>query len=168
MAVRKIDKIIKMGSHPLEDHFNIEKGSTEIVEYKSKTELADYKQYDEKDKELENDYQSIMDSALDLVETLKEQIASNQEPKYLARLAEVTGQQLNVALSAAEKKAKLKDNKDKLNQKKSSTTVNNYDTTIVMDRNSMLDAIMGRNDNDAAIDVEISEPEYPQIECDDD
>lgn len=148
MATRKIDKIVKMGDHPLEKFFDIEENTTEIVEYKSKIELEEYDDYDNKDKELENDYQIIMERALDLADILKEQIESNQEPKYLARLAEVTAQQYNVALNAADKKAKLKDNKDKLNQKKSTSVNNTYNQTVVMDRNSMLDAIMGRSHKD--------------------
>lgn len=148
MATRKIDKIVKMGNHPLEKFFDIEENTTEIVEYKSKIELEEYDDYDNKDKELENDYQIIMERALDLADILKEQIESNQEPKYLARLAEVTAQQYNVALNAADKKAKLKDNKDKLKQKKSTSVNNTYNQTVVMDRNSMLDAIMGRSHKD--------------------
>lgn len=164
MATRKIDKFIKMGSHPLEDHFNIDSNTTEIVEYKSKIELTDYEDYDNKDKELENDYQIIMERALDLADILKEKIDSNQEPRFLARLAEVTAQQYNVALNAADKKAKLKDNKDKLTAKRPSGGTT-YNQTIIMDRNNMLDAILNRIDD--AVDVEIEDVTPKQLGNDD-
>lgn len=164
MSIRKIDEIVKMGSHPLEEHFDIESGSTEIVTKKRSTELNKYELYDEKDKELEDDYQLIMDGALDLVDKVKEHIEGGAEAKFLARLVEVAGQQLNVALSAAEKKAKLKDNKDKFEHKKtngtSGKTVNN-NILITTDRNELLKMLTQNNNNDI-IDVEAVEVEQKQ------
>jgi len=161
MAIRNIDKIIKLGSHPLEDHFDIDKGSTELVVTKRKTELGKYESYDDKDKEIEEDYQMIMDSALDMVDRVREHIDGGAEAKFLARLAEVAGQQLSIALNAAEKKAKLKDSKDKFNFRKAtapgSKTINNNNMTIVMDRNEMLRALM--NVGNEVIDVEAVEVE---------
>jgi hypothetical protein len=155
MATRKIYQIVKLGNHPLEAHFNIADTSTEIVTSVRKTELAQYDAYDAKDKEIEEDYQMVMDSALDMVDMLKEYIDSGTEARFLSRLAEVTGQQLNIALHAAEKKARLKDAKDKFVHKKNTTpgnkTVNNNNTTIIMDRNQMLQALM---DSSPVIDVD--------------
>ncbi len=155
MAIRKIDEIVKLGSHPLEDFFDIEKETTEMVVTERKTELAEYSQYDEKDKELESDYQMIMDKALDLVDRIKTHIDEGAEAKFLARLSEVAGQNLNLALSAAEKKAKLKDNKDKFEHKKNTdankTGAVTNNTVIVMDRNEMLKRIM----DETVIDAEI-------------
>lgn len=158
MSIRKIDQIIKLGSHPLEEHFDIESKSTEIVTTKRETELEKYELYDSKDTELEQDYQMVMDSAMDMVDRLKEHIDGGAEAKFLARLAEVAGQQLGIALSAAEKKAKLKDSKDKFVHRKNTTagpkSITQNNTTIIMDRNQMLDAVLGR---DNVIDVEVIE-----------
>ncbi len=155
MSIRKIDQIIKLGSHPLENHFDIESKSTEIVTTKRDTQLEKYDLYDSKDSELEQDYQMVMDSAMDMVDRLKEHIDGGAEAKFLARLAEVAGQQLGIALNAAEKKAKLKDSKDKFVHRKNTTAtpknITQNNTTIIMDRNQMLEAIMGQNN---IIDVE--------------
>lgn len=161
MAIRRIDEIVKLGKHPLEEHFGLPEGSTEMVVTQRKTELEKYEPYDEKDKEIEEDYQMIMDSALDMVDKLKEHINQGAEAKFLARLAEVTGQQLNIALSAAEKKAKLKDGKDKFNFRKStapgSKTINNNNMTIIMDRNEMLKAVMQGEDIIEGESIEIED-----------
>lgn len=163
MAIRKIDKIVKLGKHPLEEHFDIEEGSTEMVTSKRRTEPEDYELYDSKDKELEQDYQLIMDNALDMVDRLKEHIDGGAEAKFLARLAEVAGQQLGLALSAAEKKAKLKDNKDKFVHRKNSApgskTINNNNMTIIMDRNEMLQRLLKQNFDQDVIEVEHKEIE---------
>lgn len=156
MATRKIDEIVKLGSHPLEKHFEIEDGSTEMVVTRRNTELEQYDVYDSKDKEIERDYQLIMDRALDMVDRLAEHIEGGAEAKFLARLSEVAGQQLNIALSAAEKKAKLKDSKDKFVHRKNTTagnkTVTNNTILVTMDRNQMLDTLMSR---DNVIDAEV-------------
>ena len=52
MAIRKIDEIVKLGTHPLEDFFDIEAGSTEMVTTHRRTEPAEYEPYDVKDKEI--------------------------------------------------------------------------------------------------------------------
>lgn len=156
MATRRIDEIVKLGTHPLEKHFDIDEKSTEMVTTNRKTELEVYEPYDTKDKEIEEDYQIIMDTALDMVDMVKTRIEEGAEAKFLARLIEVAGQQMNIALSAAEKKAKLKDNKDKFNFRKTTTpghkTVNN--TTIIMDRNEMLANLLKPKEDDI-IDIEI-------------
>lgn len=166
MSIRKIDEIIKLGSHPLEDHFDIESKSTEIIITKRETELEPYDLYDKKDTELEQDYQMVMDSAMDMVDRLKEHIDGGAEAKFLARLAEVAGQSLGIALNAAEKKAKLKDSKDKFTHRKNTTpgpkNVTQNNTTIIMDRNQMLDALMGRNNNiidSEAVDITLENKE---------
>ena len=143
MTIRNIDKIVKMGSHPLEQHFNVPTNSTEIVSTKRNDTPQTYETYDSKDTEIEQDYQNVMNTALELVDTLKEKIDSGTEAKFLARLAEVAGQHLSIALTAAEKKSKLKDNKDKFEHKKLTSkngapkVVNN---TIIMNRNELLEA----------------------------
>lgn len=159
MSIRKIDEIVKLGKHPLEEHFDIERGSTEIVVTKRNTELTEYQPYDEKDKELEQDYQLVMDSALDLVDRLREHIDGGAEAKFLARLAEVAGQNLSLALTAAEKKAKLKDNKDKFNFRKSAAPGNKNitnNTTIIATQSEVL-AALGLSRSEDVIDVQATE-----------
>lgn len=169
MTIRKIDELIKISSHPLETHFDIEEGSTEVIVHKRKTELEPYSEYDAKDAEIEQDYQAIMDTALDMADKIKEHIDQGAEAKFLARLAEVAGQQLNIALSAIEKKARLKDNKDKFVHKKTAgagKSVTNNNLTIFMERNAMLREILessateqnGKQANTSdVIDVEFNE-----------
>ena len=97
-------------------------------------DLVKPEQYDEKDVEIEKDYQEIADSALNIAELLKSQLATS-EPKYMARLAEVIGQQLNTALSAVDKKAKMKSGKDNyLLRKEKATTPKNVNQTLIINR----------------------------------
>ena len=159
MAIRKIDEIVKIGTHPLEEFFDIEAGTTETVTTHRRTEPAEYEPYDGKDKEIEEDYQMVLDSAMDMVDMLKGIIDGGTDARFIARLSEVTGQQLNIALAAADKKAKLKDNKDKFEHKKAtgpgSKTINHNNMTIVMDRNQMLEAVLSRPYD--VIDAEVEE-----------
>lgn len=145
MAVRRIDQIVKLGAHPLENHFDISDRSTEMVVPNRDTILERYEAYDKKDNEIERDYQLIMDKSLEMVDRLTEHIDGGAEAKFLARLAEVAGQQLNIALSAIEKKSKLKSDKDKLllNEKRANQTAGRDNTLVVMmDRNEMLNRIL--------------------------
>ena len=71
MSIRHIEKIEKI-AHPLEEYFNIESGSTEVVRYERKTELLKYEEFDEKDSELEQTYQEIYDAAMTGFDTLKD------------------------------------------------------------------------------------------------
>ena len=104
---RTIDEIIKQINHPLEDHFDIERGTTQLTIKERHTELVQTEQYDEKDNEIESDMQEIADVAMDLVAMLKDEIVTS-EPKFRARLTEVAGQHLNTALSAISMKARMK------------------------------------------------------------
>lgn len=164
MTIRKIDEIVKLSKHKLEEHFDIEPGTTELVIKQRKTELEQYDQYDSKDRELEEDYQLIMDSALDITDVLKEQINGNVEGKYLARLVEVAGQHLNIALSAAEKKARMKDNKDKFILRKNtlpgSKTVN-HNNTIIMTQSEALALLLQGDAAEPPIDGEYEEVDVP-------
>lgn len=133
------NKTIKNIEHPLEEVFDIESGSTEVEVYERETEVVDVHQYDEKDKEIDSQYQEIYDSAMDGYDTLAEELHS-VEGKYKARVGEVSVQHLNAALNAASHKAKLKEHKDKLETKKTSgpshVTTNN--TLVVDDRSALM------------------------------
>jgi len=130
-------------SHPMEEVFGIEANST-IVEYTESlpTELSDHQEYDEKDDEIEGQYQTVYDKAMDAFDAQSD-IVDTVEGKYAARNAEVAVQFLNAALNAAKEKGGLKQHKDKLEATKQNgggpKTVNN---NIIIDRNELLKNIL--------------------------
>lgn len=172
MTIRNIDKLIGLTSHPLEGHFDLPPNSTEFVTTKRKTEPLAYEPYDEKDKEIEDDYQMVADAALDVADVLKGHIDGGAvEAKFIPRLAEVLGQQLNLALSAIDKKAKLKDNKDKFDFKKTTTSkVGNVtnNNTLIMNRNDMLRLLMGKIEPDVAqiVDSDVIDSDAVDLDID--
>lgn len=136
------NKVVKTIEHPLEEYFEIEPGTTEIEVYQHQGELTTVDGYDEKDAEIEKQYQEVYDSAMDGYEALSDELQV-VEGKYKARVGEVGVQHLNVALNAASHKAKLKEHKDKLESKKMAgpSSVTNNNTLIVDDRSAMLDQL---------------------------
>lgn len=103
----------KLISHPCEDVFDIEPGTTEVVtEPPRQTQLVDVVTYDDKDREIEENYQEIFDRAMDTFDDIQRDL-EGLEGKYKARNHEVGAQFLNAALAAAKEKQKLKEHKDK-------------------------------------------------------
>jgi predicted oxidoreductase (fatty acid repression mutant protein) len=98
--------------HPLEETFDIEPGTTISTKTERSTELTVTEQYDEKDEEIESQFQEIYDAAMAAFE---DQCAEAEvvEGKYKARNMEVATQLLNSALHAAKEKANQKKEKDK-------------------------------------------------------
>lgn len=144
MATKKEIKQ-KAIEHPMEEMLDITPGTT-IVEYQERsTDLVVHEAYDDKDVELEDQFQEVYDSAMDAFEDQMGQ-TDVVEGKYKARNSEVAVNFLNTALNAAKEKAELKKHKDKLKKggtggdghQGSSKTINN---TFIMDRNELLDAI---------------------------
>jgi hypothetical protein len=127
-------------THPLEDTFDIEPGTTErqVVEV-IPDPLTEPVEYDEKDKEIERDLNTIYTQAITTAQNLDSEI-DTMEPKYRARSLEVSAQMMTVALNAASQRLQLKMHKDKVStaKKAASTpgTVNN--NLIVADRNQIL------------------------------
>ena len=104
----------KLITHPCEDVFDIESGTTEVVsEPPRHTQLVDVITYDDKDREIEENYQEIFDRAMDTFDDIQRDV-EGMEGKYRARNHEVGAQFLNAALNAAKEKQKLKEHKDKL------------------------------------------------------
>ena len=136
------NKVVKTIEHPLEDFFEIEEGTTEVEVYEREGELIRAGGYDDKDSEIDEQFQEIYDSAMEGYDLLSEELQV-VEGKYKARVGEVGVQHLNAALNAASHKARLKEHKDKLESKSkeapSSITTNN--TLIVDDRSAMLDQL---------------------------
>lgn len=129
--------------HPAEELFDIEPGST-IVEYQESlpAEITDHQEYDEKDNDIEEQFQEVYSKAIDAFDTQND-IVDTVEGKYAARNAEVAVQFLNAALNAAKERANMKQHKDKLEVTKDASggpkTVNN---NIVVDRNDILRTLM--------------------------
>lgn len=134
------NKVTKNIDHPLEEFFDIEKGSTEVEVYEREGELVDPHAYDEKDREIDAQFQEIYDSAMDGYDTLAEEL-HKVEGKYKARIGEVSVQHLNAALNAASHKAKLKEHKDKLESKADgagASRVTNNNTLVIDDRSTLV------------------------------
>lgn len=154
----KITETEKNVSHPMEEIFEIEECTT-IVPYKEvKTDLVPYEPFDNKDKELEEQFQNLHDRAIEAFENQQEDIEVI-DPKYKARNAEVAIQYLRTALEAVQSKSLLKQHKDKINVKQKTGTVNN--NVVLANRNDIIRAIQGKTvepeKDDRIIDVDPEE-----------
>jgi hypothetical protein len=121
--------------HPLEAVFDIEPNTTvQLTEKVEPSEVVLSDLYDDKDYDIESQFQEIYDSAMT---SFADQagLLLQSDPKYSARNMEVANAFLNTALSAAKERASLKLGKDKLAQSGGPKTVNN---NLIMDRNDML------------------------------
>lgn len=107
---KEIEKAIE---HPLEGVFEIESGTTMVPQTVRSTELIVSDQYDEKDTEIEQQFQEVYDAGMSAFEQQFGE-ADMVEGKYKARAGEVAVQFLNAALAAAQAKSTLKIHKDKL------------------------------------------------------
>jgi hypothetical protein len=125
---------IKTIEHPMEAIFNIEPGTTEVVvEEVVSGELVTLDSYDEKDREIESQFQEVYDTAMT---SFADQagLLLQSDPKYRSRNMEVANAFLNTALSAAREKSLLKLGKEKILKGVPSTVNNN----LIMDRNELL------------------------------
>lgn len=159
MSNTKITKTKTTKEHNLEEFFDIERGSTEVVEVERKTELVEAEGYDEKDREIEEDYQEIYDRAMEGHDILADEV-EECESKFKARIGEVSLQHLNVALNAASKKAALKQHKDKLrHDEKNGNKGKVVNNNILIDRNDLLQQLKDAKqmDNKEPIDVDVEE-----------
>lgn len=135
-------KVVKTIEHPLEGFFEIEEGTTEVEVFVREGELITAAGYDDKDAEIDAQFEEVYDSAMEGYDALSEEMLT-VEGKYKARVGEVSVQHLNAALNAANSKLKLKESKDKLEVKRSagpsSVTTNN--TLVVDDRGKLLEQL---------------------------
>lgn len=99
-------------------------------------------EYDEKDGEIDEQFQEVYDKAMSAFEYQMERADSTDvEPKYVARMHEVASGYLNTALAAAKEKAAIKSNKDKTVatvKKAAALTQNN---TMILTHGSLLDML---------------------------
>lgn len=144
MSEDNTKKVTRTREHPLEEEFDIERGSTEVAQYEYQGEYISGDGYDEKDSEVEGQYQEVYDKAMSGYAELSEEV-EDVEGKYKARLAEVSLQYLNTALNAAERKGKMKEHKDKLKQQPSGGSGNSNGgggkTTLEVDLGSFIEQL---------------------------
>ena len=135
-------KVTKTIEHPMEEFFDIEPKSTEIEVYEREGELITAEGYDEKDREIDGQFEEIYDAAMEGYDLLSDEL-HKVEGKYKARVGEVSVQHLNAALNAANSKARLKEAKDKLETKKVAgpSSVTNNNTLVVTDRDKFMDQL---------------------------
>lgn len=134
--------------HPLEEIFDIETGTTLVPHTEKTTELVSIDEYDNKDVEIEDQFQEVYDNALSAFEDLSAEVEV-VEGKYKARMMEVANQSLSTALAAAKEKSNMKQGKDKnaiTKNKLGVKTVNN--NLIVADRNDLLKSFMAKKAED--------------------
>lgn len=137
MSQKIVQEVVETIEHPLEDFFGIEPNTTEVVRYEQKTELVKAEEYDDKDSEIEQDFQEIYDKAISGFENLQETV-EDIDPKYIARTLEVSNQLLNTALAAAAHKANLKKHKDNVAVNKSKIGPKTVNQTLIMDTNALI------------------------------
>ena len=127
-------------THPLEEIFNIEDNTTVVTREHREMEMVEPEEYDNKDTEIEEQFQEVYDAAMGASEGQCDE-TELVEGKYKARNAEIAVQFLNTALAAAREKRSLKEHKDKsaiaIGKMKNAKTVTN-NTLVVADRNELL------------------------------
>jgi hypothetical protein len=139
----------KPTTHPLEEAFGIESGTT-MIEYSTGViePVVSLPDYDEKDNEIEGKLEEIYSVAMNQVMIVADEI-ERVEGKFKARMGEVTATMLNVALGAVREKTILKIHKDKLMTEKTNTAqqrggVVNNNLVVTADRNEILKMLMGQ------------------------
>jgi len=135
--------------HPLEEVFDIEAGSTIMPRTEKTTVMVEAEEYDDKDSEIEEQFEEIYNYALTGFEDQAAE-AELVEGKYKARMMEVGAQLLNTALSAAKEKASLKEHKDKTAIAKGKLGVKTVNNNLIVtaDRNDLLKSLLKNNEED--------------------
>lgn len=154
--------------HPLEDVFEIEEGTTMLPKTVTQTEVVKYEPFDEKDEELDQQFQNVHDAAMTAFDEQQEE-AEVVDPKYKARNAEVAVQFLNTALNATSAKAQLKQMRDKLEVSKGKLAGDAAKTGVQMDRNEILRmfAEQKKNENvvpDVSADVDADDADFEETD----
>lgn len=130
----------------LEDMFDLMPGTTtkDIVVVDEQPTLKP-NEYDEKDGEIDEQFQEVYNKALAAFEFQMERADSTDiDPKYVARMHEVAAGYLGTALAAAKEKASLKSGKDKImaiSKKAAAITTNN---TVIMTHADAIAALRER------------------------
>lgn len=128
-------------TNPLEELFNIPSGSTEMTLTKPVTESESTPLYDDKDEELEKEFDTVKDMAHFTFETIQDHIR-DVDPKYSARLYEVAATYLNMMHDTVKSKAKMKMEKDKTKTKKGGPNVSHTtNNTIISNTTDLIESI---------------------------
>lgn len=158
------EKVVKQVANPLEELFELPSGSTELVVSQRHTEVVPCEQFDNKDSEIEEQFQEVYDVAMSTFENTVDLIErAETDPKYVARQMEVAAQFLNTALAAAKEKASLKQGKDRINATTRTAAAiagakgGNTTGPVVMDHATLLKLLKGEKPEEPAIDGEIVE-----------
>lgn len=140
MRTTTIETIIE---HPLENVFGIESGTTIIDIQQVESDIIEERLYDDKDVEIENQFENIYNTALLAFQAQTSTVSMGGDPRGQARNMEVANGFLNTALTAAKEKANLKQQKEKIkNITKSDTNITN--NNLIMDRDELLKIMMNR------------------------
>ncbi|MNC16470.1 hypothetical protein D3C75_643250 [compost metagenome] len=155
------NKVTKQTGHPLEDIFGLPTGTTEVTVIQRKTELVAHNDFDQKDSEIEEQFQEVYDVAMSTFENQVEMLErAETDPKYIARQMEVAAQFLNTALSAANAKASLKAQKDKMLAAQRTTqntvqgNVGGGDGPVVMSHSALLKMLKEAKSNETGVTIE--------------
>ncbi len=136
----------------LEDVFDLMPGTTtkDVIVVDEQPSLIP-SDYDDKDGEIDEQFQEVYNKALAAFEFQMERADSTDiDPKYVARMHEVAAGYLSTALAAANAKATLKSGKDKLAtvMKKAASVTNN--NTVIMTHTDAIKALRERRAAEAA------------------
>lgn len=129
--------------HPLEAVFDIERGTTIIEVEQADSEVVEAELYDEKDVEIENQFENIYNTALLAYAAQSSTVSRGADPRSQARNMEVANGFLNTALAAAKEKANLKQQKEKTKVSKTPET-NITNNNLIMDRDELLRIMLKR------------------------
>lgn len=130
--------------HPFENMFEIEPGST--ILHKPDYDVNGmvlYDQYDEKEQEIEAQYQTIYSAAF---AAFTDQVMSTQRgenPGMYGKNLEAAAKFLSTALDAVKEKAELKHKKDKTITK-TVTATNVTNNNLIMDREDLISMLQGK------------------------
>lgn len=129
--------------HPFEDLFDIDSGTTLV----NRPEFNDngmvvYEQYDEKEKEIEEQYQTVYNAAFAAFTNQVMSAQMGDNPAYHGKNLEAAAKFLATALDAVKEKAELKHKKDKSTAKPSATNVTN--NNLIMDREDLINMLQGK------------------------
>lgn len=123
---------------PLENFFNLPIKNKKDEEDDNKSlsvEKNDIVEYDSKDNDVEKNYKEVHDIAISMHDRIVDEL-EDIEPKYSARMYEVAAGYLNIALTAAEKRGKMKEHKDKLGVSAKKKSTNN--NVVVINTNDLI------------------------------
>ena len=143
-----LEEIEFLTDHPMESLFDIEPNTTLVTKVQMKeTAPIEHTAYDDKDNEIEDQFDQVYKAALNTFHNTMDD-TEEMEPRYRNSSKEIAVQFLNTALAAAEKKANLKTNKDKITHSKITTKQSFTQNNIVTDHNQLLKMLREKNTKD--------------------